>query len=161
MSTDQMLFSLRHAKPEDVEECHVARTESIRHDAAAAYSADQLHAWVDAFNPMAFEEAVETQKMYVATLHDDWVVAYASLDPESAELTSFYVGPSGQGMSIEKGLLEHMEEVARNEGLDRIWLDSLLNTTDFYESRGWEVVERHHRTRHGVEIPVVKMEKEL
>lgn len=158
MSTDQMLYSLRRARPEDVDECHVARTESIRHDAAAAYSADQLHAWVDAFNPMAFEEAAEIQEMYVATLHDDWVVAYASLDPETSELTAFYVGPSGQGMGIEEGLLAHMVEVARERGLERIWVDALLNTADFYRAEGWEQVEEHHRTRHGVEIPVVKME---
>lgn len=161
MSTDQMLYSVRPARPEDVDECHVARTESIRHDAAAAYSADQLHAWVDAFNPMAFEEATGTQEMYVATVHDDWVVAYVSLDPGSAEVTALYVGPSGQGMGIEKGLLTHIEGVAREKGLERIWIDSLLNTTSFYREAGWKEVERHHRTRHGVEIPVVKMEKAL
>jgi putative acetyltransferase len=161
MSTDQMLFTVRRATPDDVDECHVARTESIRHDAAAAYNADQLHAWVDAFNPDAFVEKTETEEMYVATLHDDWVVAYVSLAPETSEVTSFYVGPSGQGMGIEGHLLEHIEKVAREQGLERIWLDSLLNTTRLYADHGWEEVERHHRTRHGVEIPVVKMEKTL
>jgi hypothetical protein len=51
-----------------------------------------------------------------------------------------------------------MVEVARERGLERIWVDALLNTTDFYRTEGWEEVEEHHRTRHGVEIPVVKME---
>ena len=153
MSTDQKIFAVRAARPEDLDEAHVARTESIRHDAAHAYSADQLHAWVDAFNPDAFVAATDEQEMYVATLHDDWVVAFASLDPETAELTAFYVGPSGQGMGIEKGLLEHMETVARELGLKRIWNDALLSNTRFFEEQGWKTVEEHHRTRHGVEIP--------
>lgn len=160
MST-KTLFDLRPARAEDLDEAHVARTESIRHDAARAYTADQLHAWVDAFNPEAFEAAVEEQEMRVATLGGDWVVAYASLDPDTSELTAFYVGPSGQGMGIEAALLEHMEEVARGKGLESVWVDALLNTTDFYAEHGWEEAERHHRTRHGVEIPVVKMEKAL
>jgi len=161
MPTETRLFTLRASRTDDVEEAHVARTESIRHDAARAYTAEQLHAWVDAFNPDAFATAVEEQVMVSATMHDDWVVAYAALNPEDAELSAFYVGPSGQGVGIESALLDRMEEEARARGLERIWVDALLNTTDFYAERGWERVEEHQRTRHGVEIPVIKMEKTL
>jgi len=161
MPSNTALFTLRATRTDDVDEAHVARTESIRHDAARAYTAEQLHAWVDAFDPEAFQTAVEDQVMISAIMHDDWVVAYAALDPETEELTAFYVGPSGQGIGVETALLDRMEKEARDRGLERIWVDALLNTTAFYAERGWNQVEEHQRTRHGVEIPVVKMERSL
>ena len=76
-------------------------------------------------------------------------------------MDSVYVAPWGRGMGMGSFLLGFAEELGRQAGLEKAWLDSSLNAVEFYAAFGWEETKRHARVRKNVEIPVVRMEKSL
>jgi GNAT superfamily N-acetyltransferase len=98
---------------------------------------------------------------FVAEVGDGRIAAFLAFDLTTAEIDSVYVAPWGRGLGLGSFLLGFAEESARRAGLTKVWLDASLNAVEFYAGYGWDEVERHARIRHGVEIPVVKMEKKL
>ena len=92
---------------------------------------------------------------------DGRIAGYLSVNLETREVDSVYSAPWGRGMGMGGHLLAFAEDLAREAGIRDVWLDASLNAVSFYEEHGWRAVESHARVRHGVEIPVVKMEKHL
>lgn len=154
-------FSLRKARPEDVFDVHRVHSTSVREGAQNHYDPDVLEVWVDAFNPENFPKNLEIMECYVAELHAGGIAAFLAFDLVTAEVESVYVAPWGRGLGLGSFLLGFAEESARRAGLKSLWLDSSLNAVAFYSTFDWEEVEHHARVRLGVEIPVVKMEKQL
>jgi len=153
--------NLRKARANDVFDVHRIHTTSIREGAASHYHPEVVEVWVDAFNPENFPKNIEQMEFWVAELEDGRAAAFLAFDPVTAEVESVYVAPWGRGLGLGSFLLGFAEESLRLAGLDSAWLDSSLNALEFYSGFGWTEVERHARVRKGVEIPVVKMEKNL
>jgi GNAT superfamily N-acetyltransferase len=154
-------FILRRARPDDVEGVHAVHTASIEVGAAGHYLPEVVQAWVGAFNRDRFPENIRRMEFYVAELQDGRVGGFVALDPKASEVESIYVAPWVHGLGLGSYLLGFVEEVARTLGLTHLWLDSSLNAVGFYSRYGWAEAERHARTRDGIEIPLVRMEKEL
>jgi putative acetyltransferase len=154
-------FSLRPARPEDVFDVHRVHSTSIREGAQSHYDPEVLEVWVDAFNPENYPKNLEILEFFVAELREGGIAAYLAFDLVTAEIESVYVAPWGQGLGLGSFLLGFAEESARRAGLKSLWLDASLNAVSFFSGFGWQEVERHVRVRRGVELPVVKMEKQL
>ncbi len=154
-------FTIRIAKPSDVDDVHRIHTTAIREGTAEAYEPEVVEVWVDAFNPENFPKNIERMEFYVAELPDGRIAAFLAFDLATTEIDSVYVAPWGHGLGLGSFLLGFAEEKGRLAGLDRMWLDSSLNAVGFYAKHGWTEVQRHARVRKGVKIPVVKMEKTL
>jgi putative acetyltransferase len=154
-------FSVRRARPEDAAQVHRVHTESIREGASGAYEPEVVEVWMDAFNPESFPRNIQTMEFFVAELADGRVAGFTALDLKTGELESVYVAPWGKGRGMGSFLLGFAEELARRADVGRLWLDSSLNAVDFYAGFGWKERRRHARTRQGIEIPVVRMEKVL
>jgi putative acetyltransferase len=154
-------FTLRRARAEDVDAVHRIHTTAIREGAADHYSPEAIDAWVGAFNPARFPENMRRMDFFVVELPDGRLAGFVTLDPEGSELESMYVAPWGHGKGLGSYLLGFAEGLARERGLSRLWLDASLNAVGFYARHQWTEVRRHARVRDGVEIQVVKMEKEV
>jgi putative acetyltransferase len=154
-------FVIRPAQPEDAEAVHRVHTAAIRSGAGAHYAPEVVDVWVDAFNPGSFPRNIKRMAFFVAELSDGGVGGFLALDLETRELDSLYVAPWAQGLGLGSYFLGYAEEMARQEGLEDLWLDSSLNAVSFYSRYGWEEIGRHARIRKGVEIPVMRMEKQL
>jgi putative acetyltransferase len=154
-------FNIRKARPEDVFDVHRIHSTAIRDGAAGHYDPDVVEVWVDAFNPTNFPINIERMEFYVAELLDGRIAAFVAFDLTTSELDSVYVAPWGHSLGLGSFLLGFAEETARQAGLDHVWLDASINAVSFYARYGWTEVERHARVINSVEIPVVKMEKNL
>jgi len=152
---------VRRARPEDVDRVHQVHTGAIRSGAGGHYPPETVEAWVDAFNPANFSTNIQRLEFFVAELPAGRIAGFLALDLESRELDSLYVAPWGSGFGLGSYLLGFGEEVARLDGLEDLWLDASLNAVSFYSRYGWEEIGRHARIRKGVEIPVMRMEKQL
>ncbi len=79
-----------------------------------------------------------------------------------AEIKAVYVHPDAVSAGVGKAILAFLETRGRDSGLERLRLRASLNAEAFYRGAGWRVVERGtHRTRGGVEISCVLMEKQI
>jgi len=154
-------FRIRRARRDDVDSVRLVHTAAIRSGAYRVYSPRVVETWVGAFNPDRYPENIQRMAFFVAELLDGRVSAFLALDLEKEELESIYVAPWAKGMGLGSYLLGYGEELARQAGIGRLWLDASLNAVSFYARYGWEEVRRHARVREGVEIPVVRMEKSL
>lgn len=154
-------YTIRRAVPEDVFNVHRVHTTAIREGASGHYEPEVLEVWVDAFNPESFPRNLRAMEYYVAEIEDGRIAAFLAFDLVTAEVESIYVAPWGRGLGLGAFFLGFAEETARRAGLKNLWLDSSLNAVTFYERFGWTEEERHARVRREVEIPVVKMRKQL
>jgi putative acetyltransferase len=154
-------FTVRKARPDDVFEVHRIHTTAIRGGAGDHYAPEVLEVWVDAFNVENFPRNLERMEYYVAELKDGRIAAFLAFNLSTMEFDSLYVAPWAKGLGLGSFLVGFAEEKARMAGLKRMWLDASLNAVSFYTRYGWTAVKHHARVRHGVEIPVVKMEKRL
>jgi len=90
------------------------------------------------------------------------VVGFSQLLPESCEVRAVYVDPDAQGGGVGSALLERIESVAREMGLEEVELRSSLNAVSFYSNRGCKrVQDTTHRLADGSELPCVLMRKRL
>jgi len=154
-------FTLRKAKPDDVFEVHRIHTMAIRKGGEGHYAPEVLEVWAGAFNPTNFPKNLERMEFHVAKLQDGRIGAFLAFDLTTRELDSLYVAPWGEGLGLGSFLLGFAEEASRLAGVDSLWLDASLNAVGFYRKYGWREVGRHARVRNAVEIPVVRMEKDL
>ncbi|MGW8266820.1 MAG: GNAT family N-acetyltransferase [Longimicrobiales bacterium] len=152
---------VRRARPEDVERVHQVHTGAIRGGAGNHYPPEVVDVWVDAFNPANFSRNIQRMEFFVAELPAGRIAGFLALDLETRELDSLYVAPWANGFGLGSYFLGFAEEIARQAGLEDLWLDASLNAVSFYSRYGWEEIGRHARIRKGVEIPVMRMEKQL
>ena len=151
----------RRARPEDVDAVQQVHAAAIRSGAGDHYPPDIVDVWVDAFNPASFPQNIQRMEYFVAGLPDGRIAGFMAVDLKTGEVDSVYVAPWGRGVGLGSYLLGYAEEMARQAGLEDLWLDASMNAVSFYARFGWEEIGRHSRVRKGVEIPVMRMEKRL
>lgn len=90
------------------------------------------------------------------------IVGYAILDTDSGEVDAVFVEPSRQGAGIGQALMAAVEAMAREAGLDRLFLSASLNAVAFYGRAGFRVLrERLYPHRSGILVRSMLMEKRL
>ena len=72
-----------------------------------------------------------------------------------------FVSPESQGQGIGTNMLAYVEKQIRANGFDRSWAYSYPSSLDFALNRGYEIVERLTFKDRGLEIPGIKITKQL
>jgi len=77
-------------------------------------------------------------------------------------LTSLFSAFRRCSSTVGHAIVEYLEDLAREAGVDRLTVHSSLNAVDFYESLGFERLEEIDAGgSDAVSIPAVRMEKHL
>jgi putative acetyltransferase len=129
--------------------------------APSHYNDKQIRAWVSRVNGERFEHRILQVPFIVAEKADGQPVGFAALNPVSTEVEYVYVHPEAARNGVGFRLMADIEEMARAEGLDRVYLIGSLNAEEFYAHCGFQVDQRMIRMLEGIEIPCVRMSKEL
>ena len=150
------MISIRRAT--DADRVAIARLHeaAIRTFGPRAYTAEEVDSWALGIRP---EQYLIEQQMYVA-VDDDAVVAFGHY--HDGEIGAVYVDPPHVRRGTGRAMLAKLEDVARADGATRVHLNAALNSTGFYAACGYTpTTETMYRTRGGVAIRVVVMEKPL
>ena len=90
------------------------------------------------------------------------IAGFGLLNQGSEEVEAVYVRPDHLRGGVGRAILEVLERVAQQGGLDTLWLFATLNAVPFYLAAGYIV---QHDTQHclpnGMELPCVRMAKRL
>jgi GNAT superfamily N-acetyltransferase len=146
---------------EDLHSISAMHRESILGLCAAHYSALELSQWTDSLRPEKYVALFAGREFFVAE-EDGEILGFGVLDPKESLINATYVSPKTVRRGIGRGLVETMENAARQAGVSQLHLSSTLNAVAFYERLGFvQVKAASNRLPTGVELPCVTMTKDL
>jgi putative acetyltransferase len=151
----------RPATEADLPELWSLRTRAVRLGCATHYPPAVIATWCAAPPPASMPLLLRAGGGVVIE-EEGQAVGYAVLDADSGEVDAVFVEPAWHGQGIGQALLLAMEALARDNGLDRLFLSASLNAVPFYERAGFRALrERMVPHRSGIPIRSVLMHKRL
>lgn len=154
------MLEIRRAKPSDAQTAFEIRLQAIRHQCIGAYTTEQMLAWTAGAAEDGYDVLME--KHFYLGCVDGEPVATGMLDLESSEIGAIFVLPGFMRQGIGLKILNHLEDLARDLGLEEVNLDATLNAADFYRRCGYVGDEPAiYHSPSGLQLACVPMVKGL
>jgi GNAT superfamily N-acetyltransferase len=100
------------------------------------YPTEVLELWTSGGLPKEFVEMIE-KDFYIAT-EEGRPVGTGMVDAGTGKIDAIFVDPSHMGKGIGKAMVQFLEKVALNCGLQMLSLESTLNAAPFYRACGFQ-----------------------
>lgn len=133
---------------------------SVRTLGAAAYTPEQLNAWVSGMTPLRLEKRLLATVSFVAVA-EGRIVGFSSLDVAHEELDFLYVHPTYVGQGIGRQLSNQVEDAARLRSIGRLNVVASLNAEPVYLHLGYEKERDMVKTIDGIRVACIRMSKAL
>ncbi|MCH4897427.1 GNAT family N-acetyltransferase [Pseudomonas sp. B707] len=144
-----MDYLIRNATNADAPAISRTIISALRESNVQDYSAEIIEQVTRSFSPPAILHLLSERQVLVATTGSH-IVATASLDHDIVR--SVFVDPRYQGKGIGRQLMERLQSLAINAGLNRLRVPSSITAEGFYASLGFEKVRDEF---HGAEGTVI------
>lgn len=99
------------------------------------YNTALRHEWAGR-TEAEFVQQAEARSRLVAE-SDGRILGYVGYDKNRQTLTECYIHPSWQGQGVGRRLVEHVYQLADNDGLDHLTVLASANARSFYERLGF------------------------
>lgn len=157
----QTMIAVRKASQSDRQAVWSVHVRAIRETCSRSYTPEQVIAWSRLLPPDSSIQVLQDREFLVAEKHGV-IAGFGLLNQGSEEVEAVYVRPDHLRGGVGRAILEALERVAQQGGLDTLWLFATLNAVPFYLAAGYIV---QHDTQHclpnGMELPCVRMAKRL
>jgi GNAT superfamily N-acetyltransferase len=159
-------WNIRGAVTGDAEAIVRTHHDAVWKTAGNHYSPDILEAWAAKLSDSSYEqvrrEILDKQLVVVVAERLSRIAGFGMLVPADEEVRAVYVNPSFARQGVGTAILQHLEDLAREDKVLRLNLAASLNAERFYAKHGFEIVQRTtHRLRAGKEMACVRMTKQL
>ncbi|MGF6472102.1 GNAT family N-acetyltransferase [Paraburkholderia youngii] len=152
------MLTIRKANRDDAFDAWDIRKTSVHAACAEHYPRAALSAWVDGSPGDKWVSVVE-RYFYVAVDRGS-VVGTGMLTLASGQVDAIFVRPSHMGRGIGRKMLDFLQALAAEHGLDAMRLDATLNAVPIYRKCGWSGDSvSTYRTARGLELACVPMTK--
>lgn len=159
------MVTIREASQTDAGEMARIQTEALRRRARDHYTDDQLrHLAPPDPDADAIPEAEFTDDTHHAIVAEETgdIVGWGSIHLDRQTLAATFVDPESVGSGIGRAIVDRLETVARDAGIEEITVPASVNAVGFYERLGYETQrEIDAGTPETPEIPGVEMTKQL
>lgn len=157
-----MTYTLRPFEAGDAPALAALTLDAIQTTGARAYSAEQVEAWsAGHIAPERFVARADAgHRIYVMADSSGVPAAYALLEPDG-HLDMLYCSPDHAGQGLAGRLLQHVEDVARELGVPRLYTEASELARRPFERAGYRMMERRDFEVRGVAIHNYAMEKRL
>lgn len=156
---------LRPARADDVCQIRSLHIAAIEVCGPHAYDEEQVAAWAEKETDPGPESVEGSNQHVIVAEIDDSVVGFGKLVPDHREVQAVYVHPEFTRQGIGSAILERLENLAVESGIETLELQSSLNAVEFYDVHGFSQVRENavEKQYNGtlVTIPVATMEKPL
>jgi len=155
------MLTHRPATEADLPELWTLRTRAVRTGCATHYPPEVIATWCAAPPPASMPLLLRAGGGIVAE-QEGRALGYAVLDADSGEVDAVFVDPVLHGRGIGLALLQALEALAREQGIEKLFLSASLNAVAFYRRAGFVALrEKMHAHRSGIAIRAVVMAKRL
>ena len=135
------ILRIRRYRPDDLDALAQLFHESVHALAVGDYTAAQLQAWApQEFDRERWQSRRSTESTWVAKIHDT-IAGFTDLEP-NGHLDMMFVHPDHARKGIATALLRHVERVALQAGLHRLFTEASLTARGFFDVQGFSVLER-------------------
>jgi ribosomal protein S18 acetylase RimI-like enzyme len=146
-------MNIRPAIRADLKAILEINLRAIFETCVSQYALSDLKQWVGDRSENNFEKILESTRLYVAE-QNGRSVGFLNVIP--GEILAVYVHPDHQGRGYGKKLLLKGIQEAKQDSHEVVVFAS-LNAVAFYEKFGFERQEEVKDSRHGIDLPMVKM----
>lgn len=154
------VLEIKRANHSDSQTAFDIRLLAIRHQCIGAYTETQLLAWTAGAAEDGYCTLME-KHFYLGRI-DGEPVATGMLDLANGEIGAIFVHPGFMQRGIGRKILDHLECLARDFGLEEVKLDATLNAADFYRRHGFVGEETAiYHSPSGLQLACVPMVKRL
>ena len=126
---------IRPADQTDAEAITMLIRRTLRVSNAADYSVSEINRVYAGFSRERVLARIRSQDVFVAEIDGEIVgtVAYAR-----GQLWALFVSPERQRLGLGTLLVDHIEDFARQRGLEKLELSASLTGVEFYERLGYQ-----------------------
>ncbi|WP_199189179.1 GNAT family N-acetyltransferase [Photobacterium sp. GB-27] len=154
------MITIRKATQADAVLIHALRSRAILDKCSAYYSKEQLSLWTDGGVSDGFiQDVLET---FYVSVTDGRVIGSGKLNIETGMVDAIFVDPEYCGIGAAKQMLTFLENLAKENDLLLLKLESTINAAPFYRSYGFigEKLSTYHSPR-GISLDCIPMQKPL
>lgn len=152
---------IRYATDDDCHAIYTLHVDSIKFYCSPFYSENAITAWVKLKSPDEYK-CNQLDKIVVVAEKEAQILGFGQLDLNKKCVTSLYMRPTMTGKGIGKLILEKIEHIAQNNGINELKLNSTLNAVTFYHHMGYgEDIKTIFTLSSGVNLDCVEMRKSL
>ena len=154
------MVRMRKATRADAQAIWDLRNASIMVKCKGYYPDATLRKWTSGVPAEPFYGDVQ-RDCYLA-IDSEGIAGFGMIDLERARVKSLFVHPRHVAKGIGKLILSHLENLARNAGLEQLSLDSSLNAAPFYRTCGFTGdAAGKYESANGVILDCIPMSKRL
>ena len=111
--------------------------------------------------PRLFDEGIKDKNnIGVVAVDGNTVIGYGFFSLKEKEVRALYVLPRYTSKGAGKLIMARLEELSREQNIDRLTLQSTINAVGFYRSLGYrEIKTERHPVSEDISVTCVRMEK--
>jgi GNAT superfamily N-acetyltransferase len=158
MAQSSLNITIHLAQLSDAEALSELVTANARALLRPHYSDVQWHAFMSYYSVAVMREKINTQRVFCARQSSTLVGTIAL---ENDYVVGFYTSPQHLGQGIGTCMMNHIEQVAREQGLTEIQLAASPAALTFYYKNGWQKVRDILPLYAGVEFEETLMVKKI
>ena len=150
-------YSIRRATEADLSEIHRVFRESIAAVPTNHYTNEQKRVWAKSTEDKARWLGKIRSQYFIVAEQGSHLIGFASLEVNYVDF--MYVHPIAQRHGVEQNLLQHIEEIARSNGIIGLESDVSKAARLFFEKNGFVVQHENQFDRFGVNMSNFSMKK--
>ncbi len=136
--TAMTAVSIRPYTPDDLDLLIALFNGAVRRVASRDYSPAQIAAWApETPDRAAWAARLAGRPSLVAEI-DGVVAGFSDLEPDG-HIDMLFVSADHQGQGVAGALMDHIEAMAREHGLTRLFTESSITARPVFERRGFRV----------------------
>jgi putative acetyltransferase len=152
-------FTIRSFEPGDGQAVADLHRRAILATSEEHYTLAERESWAFGLRP-DFYAPLNGSVMEIAAREDGRPIAFCHSTRD--EILGLYVDPDWQGCGVGSALLERAETMIAGGSNPVAKVTATTSARSFYEARGYRFVAEHpHKTRGGLVLPAVAMEKPI
>lgn len=149
-------MDIRRLKPENAQTLSQLIIRNLREVLIEDYPGEAIEELVGFYSPEKIIERSNQHLTLVCTIGDD-LVGSASLDED--RVRNVFVDVSRQHSGIGRELMGAIEDLAREDGQEKLYLMAGISAVGFYEKLGYRTVRRQVRELGNTSIVEIQMDK--
>jgi GNAT superfamily N-acetyltransferase len=154
------MLQIRPARPGDAQAAYDIRRHAIEAQCGTCYTAEEVQAWAGVPLTDWFRELVESR--FHLLCNGAQVVGTGMLDLQTGEVGAIFVLPERMQQGVGRRMLDHLECLALQAGLQEVNLEATLNAVEFYRRCGYVgETPASYRSGSGLLLACLPMRKAL